>query len=577
MENFTPQSTLDKKIIKNKTQQKIEAHIQVFNMYPDIINSSSEIRLQRSNDDDDEDEDKNYRNNSDGDSNSKQKRRSKQQNQNSRDSSCIGMLTNKNSSNLNSIREDEEEGGGRVESLGMTPILYTQANQPTSSSTQSQATEETTEETTQEEFNKTSSYPNNSTNSLQSQIAPILHHFDSEFQKLQNENTLLKNQIKSLQSEHIHQIQNLQQKLKSSQDKKQMMKNRLKEYERRIKAWALTQRQQLLDQRNILFPNGSDASMTAGMSVMGSTVSSGEITPNMNNTTSQRKDVRSIVAEATRSVARQKQRRKSREMNQQKQQSQFSTHRTNLNEEDEKERFGGPPQDQKNNDKHPAALNQYHHNNHKKRKIQNVISEEKKEGEREKQPLLQHQFSVPTTITTTTKVKKSISNNNTSPSSPRSTFPQQQQQQQTSTTSATNKSKQSIPATNTTATTVKRKPTIPNPYANTKYCQPISTSTSTSNDEKEPSYRYNQVTRNKSERRSMPGRVCPDCKQFFTVVLGKDEDPKKFIHDCSRHRSRYSPELTPEGFWELSFADSIKNRQNNIKINQKEKEMGLKL
>jgi hypothetical protein len=49
---------------------------------------------------------------------------------------------------------------------------------------------------------------------------------------------------------------------------------------------------------------------------------------------------------------------------------------------------------------------------------------------------------------------------------------------------------------------------------------------------------------------------------------GGDVFNRKELMDCSRHRAAHSPESTPEGFWELSFADEIEDRKRQLaKVN----------
>mmetsp|Transcript_14799 Transcript_14799/g.21151 ORF Transcript_14799/g.21151 Transcript_14799/m.21151 type:complete len:839 (+) Transcript_14799:79-2595(+) len=82
-------------------------------------------------------------------------------------------------------------------------------------------------------------------------------------------------------------------------------------------------------------------------------------------------------------------------------------------------------------------------------------------------------------------------------------------------------------------------------------CRPISL--------KMNNHKYVEVVRNKSERREMPGHVCEHCKGFIDALCygegGKIFDRKALVTDCSRHRSKFTPPSTPEGFWELSFPD----------------------
>jgi len=83
-------------------------------------------------------------------------------------------------------------------------------------------------------------------------------------------------------------------------------------------------------------------------------------------------------------------------------------------------------------------------------------------------------------------------------------------------------------------------------------------------------YKYKEVVRNRSDRRSMRAHDCPECKAFLDAVCGKEGennifDRSKLIQQCSRHRSNFSQDPpTPDGFWELSFADSLKAREMEV-------------
>ncbi|XP_059652896.1 protein gamma response 1-like [Cornus florida] len=76
-------------------------------------------------------------------------------------------------------------------------------------------------------------------------------------------------------------------------------------------------------------------------------------------------------------------------------------------------------------------------------------------------------------------------------------------------------------------------------------------------------FKYVEPVRKKAERQSLKGIECKDCKKFYDAVLhndgGKDTDGSKQNSRCehhdgvSRHRYRYAPPLTPEGFWNIGF------------------------
>ena len=81
----------------------------------------------------------------------------------------------------------------------------------------------------------------------------------------------------------------------------------------------------------------------------------------------------------------------------------------------------------------------------------------------------------------------------------------------------------------------------------------------------EPGYKYHEVVRNKDKRRAMKGHECEQCGPFVDAVLKGDPEGKHFnrqqmVCECSRHRSKHTPESTPVGFWDLDFADSPKSQ-----------------
>lgn len=88
-------------------------------------------------------------------------------------------------------------------------------------------------------------------------------------------------------------------------------------------------------------------------------------------------------------------------------------------------------------------------------------------------------------------------------------------------------------------------------------------------------FKYVEVVRNQAERRSLNGHTCPECDAFANFLLQARDtngdaiyDTKDIVQACSRHRSRLSQGgcYTPEGFWELSFVDSIERRKRRSTI-----------
>lgn len=76
-------------------------------------------------------------------------------------------------------------------------------------------------------------------------------------------------------------------------------------------------------------------------------------------------------------------------------------------------------------------------------------------------------------------------------------------------------------------------------------------------------FKYVEPVRKKADRENLNGIECKQCKKFYDAVLS-DAGPKNGEvnrqnircehHDgVSRHRYRYAPPLTPEGFWNIGF------------------------
>lgn len=75
-------------------------------------------------------------------------------------------------------------------------------------------------------------------------------------------------------------------------------------------------------------------------------------------------------------------------------------------------------------------------------------------------------------------------------------------------------------------------------------------------------FKYVEPVRKKFERENLKGVECKQCKKFYDAVLPGTTNDKKNIrcehHDgVSRHRYRYAPPLTPEGFWNIGFESEM--------------------
>ncbi|XP_075644432.1 protein gamma response 1 [Castanea sativa] len=80
-------------------------------------------------------------------------------------------------------------------------------------------------------------------------------------------------------------------------------------------------------------------------------------------------------------------------------------------------------------------------------------------------------------------------------------------------------------------------------------------------------FKYVEPVRKKADRENLKGIECKQCKKFYDAVLPNDggRDPngnqqklRCEHHDgVSRHRYRYAPPLTPEGFWNIGFESEM--------------------
>ncbi|XP_053350809.1 DNA endonuclease RBBP8 [Clarias gariepinus] len=59
------------------------------------------------------------------------------------------------------------------------------------------------------------------------------------------------------------------------------------------------------------------------------------------------------------------------------------------------------------------------------------------------------------------------------------------------------------------------------------------------------------VVRKKAERRKLQGHTCKECEIYYADL--PEEERKKKLSSCSRHRFRYIPPSTPEHFWDVGF------------------------
>lgn len=79
------------------------------------------------------------------------------------------------------------------------------------------------------------------------------------------------------------------------------------------------------------------------------------------------------------------------------------------------------------------------------------------------------------------------------------------------------------------------------------------------NNVEQSEFAYVEVVRNRAARAALPGHDCAECAKYYAAlggVLDADELAAQ-KHQCSRHRARFRLQDTPDGFWRLSFPDSV--------------------
>ncbi|CAI0428058.1 unnamed protein product [Linum tenue] len=81
---------------------------------------------------------------------------------------------------------------------------------------------------------------------------------------------------------------------------------------------------------------------------------------------------------------------------------------------------------------------------------------------------------------------------------------------------------------------------------------------------KKKGFKYVETVRKKADREKLQGVECKQCKKFYDAVLekggggGGNENLRCEHHDgVSRHRYRYAPPMTPEGFWNIGFESEM--------------------
>ncbi|CAN6837873.1 unnamed protein product [Brassica oleracea] len=76
------------------------------------------------------------------------------------------------------------------------------------------------------------------------------------------------------------------------------------------------------------------------------------------------------------------------------------------------------------------------------------------------------------------------------------------------------------------------------------------------------SFKHVESVRKKAERENLKGIECKQCKKFYDAVHPENEGNGKSLrcehHEgVSRHRYKYAPPMTPEGFWNIGFESEM--------------------
>lgn len=67
---------------------------------------------------------------------------------------------------------------------------------------------------------------------------------------------------------------------------------------------------------------------------------------------------------------------------------------------------------------------------------------------------------------------------------------------------------------------------------------------------------YIETVRNRAEREALPGHMCGECNRYYEALaqqgmLFDDAARREMLLQCSRHKARWSPPRTPNGFWDV--------------------------
>ncbi|GAB1600796.1 uncharacterized protein LOC115210247, partial [Argonauta hians] len=89
--------------------------------------------------------------------------------------------------------------------------------------------------------------------------------------------------------------------------------------------------------------------------------------------------------------------------------------------------------------------------------------------------------------------------------------------------------------------------------------------------EEELPYAYDVVVRKKQQRKLLNGYTCHECVKYYKAKGLSDEEIKKQVGDCSKHRAKYKPPNTPDHFWSIGFPDTEECEKRGYFTREQEK------
>ena len=75
-----------------------------------------------------------------------------------------------------------------------------------------------------------------------------------------------------------------------------------------------------------------------------------------------------------------------------------------------------------------------------------------------------------------------------------------------------------------------------------------------------------ETIRKKDDRKKLHGFSCYDCEDYYNSKLSEgftEDQVKKLMNDCSKHRSKFKPSRTPEQFWDPEIIEGDPDSPRN--------------